>query len=194
MNYNLINPSFSGGTSKDISTYAENPIDAAKNIWSKLSEFIKNHTPSFYFSTKNDKGDIDHFKVKEIVKGGNVKFEINKYTDNEVHKNDEMFNKILTGGHHFKFDNFDSSDSSSSSDSFKDTKHFDDSSSSDSDYVFDKETYNSRFKNNSVLDFLTYYPNIYGINNLILPLFMSSFTPYVSIKLMPNLYAFAKLN
>ena len=69
-------------------------------------------------------------------------------------------------------DNDDSSDSSSSS-----------SSSSSSDLVFTFPT--GKTYNDLVL---TYYPTIYGVPNIILPTFISSFSPYVNVGILPNRY------
>ncbi len=143
---------------------------AAEDIWSKLSKNIKQYTPEFFFTIKNEENDkLYHYKVKENMEGGKVKFVISQFTD--VDKN--VLSKVdkMEGGRR-KHD--DSSSSSSSS------------SDSDSDYVYMPNKKSRRRRDNGVT--LTYYPSIYGMSNVLLPTFSTAFAPLgINIKLNSGL-------
>ncbi len=142
---------------------------AAEDIWSKLSENIKQYTPEFFFTIKNEEnGKLYHYKVKENMEGGKVKFVISQFTN--VDKN--VLSKVdkMEGGR-----KHDDSSSSSSSDS-----------DSDSDYVYMPNKKSKRRRDNGVT--LTYYPSIYGMSNILLPTFSQTFAPLgINIKLNSGL-------
>lgn len=202
--YTLINPHLKGG---DFTTDESTPMSAAEDLWQKLAEFIKHSTPSFYFSIKDEKdGKISHFKVEESVVGGDVNSiitehkknknknsknnaEIDAENDKKLLKNYEQDGGKINGGKRRIFD--DDFDSDSSSDSSSNSSS--DSSSSDVMYAKGSMGYNTYltpygmpYKTNEIsLQSLIYYPNVYDVNDITIPSFMSSFTPYVNIKMLP---------
>ena len=54
MSYTLINPLV---TNKNFKSNKKNENSAAEDLWSQLSSNIKNYTPEFYFSFKNNKNN-----------------------------------------------------------------------------------------------------------------------------------------
>ena len=158
MSYVLFNP-FIEGT--EFKSNKKNERIAAEDIWGSFSSNIKNYVPQFYFTIKNSNdGSLHHFKVKENVDGDKVHYTLSKFNksiDDNNLKNE--ISNIIGGKHHKK------SHSSSSS-----------SSSSDSDY---------KFKNRRLT--LTYYPSIYGVRNILLPSFVSTFTPFVRLNFPLNM-------
>ena len=160
MSYVLFNPFIEG---KEFKSSKKNEKIAAEDIWGKFSSNIKNYVPQFYFTIKNT-GDnsLHHFKVKENVDGDKVQYTLSKFSksiDNDQFKGE--IDNLLGGKHHKKHD---SSSSSSSS------------ASSEKDY---------KFKNRSLT--LTYYPSIYGVRNILLPSFVSTFTPFVRLNFPLNM-------
>tara|TARA_Y100000780_G_C13676151_1_gene414278 strand:+ start:391 stop:1008 length:618 start_codon:yes stop_codon:yes gene_type:complete len=84
MVFKLINPIIEGSMKKEID--AENELEAANNLWKKLSKYFLGGVPRFRFSIKKEKdGKIEyfHFEVKEDEETG-------KYT---IYKKEEDINK-----------------------------------------------------------------------------------------------------
>ena len=128
--------------------------DAGEDIWMQFSSNVKNYTPKFYFSIKNTKDNkLYHFK------GGNVKTQLTKFDKNKKNIDKILLSELnnLRGGKRVKYNDDSSSSSSSSSDDYLSIGH------------------------RSNMLSLTYYPSIYGVRNILLPAFTSSFTPYLNI-------------
>ncbi len=181
--HKLINPLFSNN---EFTSNNNNPYNAASEIWSNLSEYIRGHVPFFHYTIQNtNNGDMHHFKVNESVHDGDtVKYDIEKYdVPNEnaeiisIHKN-----AIQNGGYsklhkHHKHHKHSSSSSSSSTSSDDDSI-----SSSSSSYSSDDNTYPFRNKKttNIMLPYsspeyiATYYPAIYNIEDVLLPTFLKT--------------------
>jgi len=167
MSYILANPYVEG---KVLESNKKSVNDAAEEIWNELSSNIKQFIPEFFYSIQDtNKNKFYHFKVLENLEGGKVKYTLSKFNKNV---DDDVLNEVISqnGGRKKRYD--DSSSSSS------------DSSSSDDDYVYYPNS-KSRVKDN-VLS-VTYYPTIYGIPNVLIPTFSTSFTPYVNVSLNNNL-------
>ena len=147
---------------------------AAEDLWSQLSSNIKQFTPKFYFTIKDTKKDkLFHYKVKESMEGGKVKYVIKEHT--KIDKKLPVDN-LDGGGKKYKKYRKHHSDDSSSSDSDSDSNSSS-SSSSDSDSYHRRK---SRRDNNLSL---TYYPSIYGVPNVLLPTFSTSFAPFVNLRM-----------
>jgi hypothetical protein len=153
---------------------------AAEDLWGQLSNNIKQFTPKFYFSIKDTKKDkLFHYKVKESMEGGKVKYVIKE------HKkiNDKLPVDNLDGGgsrsgkKYKKYRKHHSDDDSSSSDSDSSSSSSSSSSSDSSDSYRRRKS--SRNNNLS----LSYYPSIYGVPNVLLPTFSTSFSPFVDIRM-----------
>ena len=60
MVFKLINPIIEGSMKKEID--AENELEAANNLWKKLSKYFLGGVPRFRFSIKKEKdGKIEYF-------------------------------------------------------------------------------------------------------------------------------------
>jgi hypothetical protein len=154
MTFKLVNPNVSN---QEFISKRSSPNKAAGEIWKEFSKNISNYTPKFYFSILNTKDNsLHHFKVKETLKNDNVNHVISNIKLDV--DNNEILKQLKTqkGGK----SSFLSDDSSSSS-------------SDDFRYTFN--TYN----NSPYM--LNYWPNIYRVPNVVLPTFVSSFTPFVRI-------------
>ena len=163
MVFNLANPYIEGNT--NMSSDKKTPSAAAEHLWSMLSQNIKNFTPKFYFSIQDGGSKkVYHYRVTEAEESGEVVYKISNYNTNKKEIDrvllNELNNNSQNGGKYKKSKN----DSSSSS-----------SSSSSSDDYYDK------IRRRQQLLSLTYYPTIYGVRNIFLPTFTSTFTPYVNI-------------
>jgi hypothetical protein len=164
MSYVLLNPYLEG---KQISSNKKDINLAAEEIWSNVSTHIKNYVPEFYFTVKEMSGGaLHHFKVKESLEQNKVNYSLKALKAQKYHKMDKsLLNEIANlqkGGRHHK--RHDSSSSSSSS------------SSDDLTYKFSSKP------SNPVLA-LNYYPSIYGVSNILLPSFVSNFTPYYKLNI-----------
>ena len=153
MGYILANPRLSGS---NIKSSKKNSSQAAEEIWNKLSENIKNYTPKFYFSIQEAGGSkLSHFVIKESIEADKVKYNLKEFKGKKI--DDKSFIKELKqeGG--------------------KKHRHYDDSSSSSSssEMVF---TFPAGKTHKDLL--LTYYPTIYGVPNVVLPTFVSTFAPF----------------
>lgn len=162
MGYILANPRLSGS---NIKSSKKNSSQAAEEIWNKLSENIKNYTPKFYFSIQEAGGSkLSHFVIKESIEDDKVKYNLKEFKGKKI--DDKSFIKELKqeGG--------------------KKHRHYDDSSSSSSssEMVF---TFPAGKTHKDLL--LSYYPTIYGVPNVVLPTFVSTFAPFTNIKLVPNM-------
>ena len=185
MKYNLVNPYLS---SKQISSSHDNPVLAGEEVWTSLSNNIKNIIPEFHFSIQNeDTKDLHHMRVSETVDENGAKYLIKELNKEKYHANDatllseiEKLNideQVGSG----KYDDSSSSDSSSSS----------------SELTFklsnkNKNSYSNVLNNGFNLGYgvnpvysLNYYPSIYGLRKVILPSFVGSYTPYVNIVYTP---------
>ena len=175
MTYILVNPVVHNN---QISSNEGQYSSAAEAIWSELSSNIKQYAPEFLFTIQNtDNKKLYHYKVKENMEGGKVKFVISQYTNVDkdvlakVDKDENM-----NGGRRCH-DSSSSSSSGSGSDS-----------DSDSDYVYmpSKKSRRKNRRNNGLT--LTYYPSIYGMSNVLLPTFSTAFAPLgINIKLNSGL-------
>lgn len=157
---------------------------AAEDLWGQLTTKIKQFTPKFYFSIKDTKKDkLFHYKVKESMEGGKVKYVIKEHK--KIVKNLPIDN-LDGGGSRKKYKKYrkHDSDDSSSSDSDSDSNSDSSSSSSSSSSGY----YRGRKSRNNGLS-LNYYPSIYGVPNVLLPTFSTSFAPFVNLRLgvIPNL-------
>lgn len=167
MGYILVNPKLS---SSSIKSSKKNSSEAAEDIWSKLSSNIKNYTPKFYFSIQEaGSSKLSHFVIKESVEGEKVKYNLKEFKGKKIDEKSLVDELKQEGGRHRHHED-DDDDSSSSS------------SSSSSEMVF---TFPAGKTHRDLL--LTYYPTIYGVPNVVLPTFVSSFVPFTNIKLIPNM-------
>ena len=173
MGYILVNPRLSNSS---INSKKKNQSDAAEDIWSQLSSNIKNYTPKFYFTIQEaGSSKLTHFSIKESIENERVKYNLKEFNGKKV-DNKTFLNELKQEGgkhkhkHKYKYDKDDDSSSSSSS-------------SSDEDLVF---TFPAGRTHKNLLS-LTYYPTIYGVPNVVLPTFSTTFAPFVNMRLLPNI-------
>lgn len=163
MTFKLVNPYIDGNS---IESSLKRTDDAANEIWSQLSTNIKNYTPKFLFTIQKGGNKLYHYRVNEKLENNKVSYVIENFNKNKINIDKLLLNELnksQEGGKHKK--KYYVEDSSSSS-----------SSSSSDDYI--------KFKNkhsyaNDIL--LTYYPSVYGVRDILLPTFSTSYVPYVRI-------------
>jgi hypothetical protein len=167
MGYILVNPRLSNSS---IKSSKKNSSDAAQDIWSKLAENITNHTPNFYFTIQEaGSSKLSHYVINETIEGDKVKFNLKQFKGKKIDEKSLLNELKQEGGKKHRHHDDDDDDSSSSS--------------SSSEMVF---TFPSGKTHKDL--FLTYYPTIYGVPNIITPpTFVSTFTTFpVGIKVFPN--------
>ena len=163
MSYILVNPMVH---EEPIKSTEKQSGGAAQDIWDKLSSNIKQYTPKFYFSIQDvKKNKLLHYKVKESMENGKVKYVISQYKNVD----ENLPTEDMKGGKRKKHRDRDSDDSSSSSSSSN--------SSSSDNYVYYPNSKSRRRRNNNGVS-VTYYPSIYGVSNVLLPTFSPSYIPY----------------
>lgn len=170
MSFTLANPFFE---KTNISSNKEEHVDAAKDIWRKFSRNIKNYTPNFYFTIKNEEsGKYYHFKVsEEITKNNKVSMKLKKLGKGKINKN--VF-KEFVARESFS-DNSSISSQHGGGDKYKkyDLEDDDSSSSSSSDYkISKKKTKGLR---------LIYSPSVYNVPVIGLPIVSSSIVANVAL-------------
>jgi hypothetical protein len=135
--YVLVNPYIDGSFKSEVK--ARNSQEAAKMLYTSLSEHFNNSIPSFHFTIqkgKSNSGKLYHFKVNESREGNTVDFTIKQHNvvdEDRSNKDfrgrlDQFKNKLKQGGgkhdKDHKDDSSDSSDSSSSSDYYRRAKQY----------------------------------------------------------------------
>ena len=180
MSFILANPFLEGGS--DITSNEQSRKNAAKDIWMKFSQNIKNCTPNFYFSIKNtESGAFSHYKVSEqISKNNKVGMKLKRLEKKKINSNAlDLFENNNLG---VDSDNESLSDMSSTGggDKYKkyDLNDNDDSDSSDSDSDSDTRI-KSRRKSKGIK--LMYAPGIYNVANIGMPIITSNFASVVSL-------------
>jgi hypothetical protein len=164
MGYILVNPRLPKSNFK---SSKKNSTEAAEQIWSQLSSNIKSHTPKFYFTIQEaGSSKLSHFIIKESLDNDRVKYNLKEFKGKKIDEKTFLNELNQEGGKKHKYKD----DSSSSS------------SSSSSEVVF---TFPAG-KTHKDLQLLTYYPTIYGVPNMFLPTFSSTYTPYLNIMTTPN--------
>ena len=169
MGYILVNPRLSNSS---INSKKKNHSEAAEDIWSQLSSNIKNYTPKFYFTIQEaGSSNLTHFIVKESVESERVKYNLKEFKGKKVDSKTFLNELKQDGGKKHKHRYNDEESSSSSS------------SSSSEEVVF---TFPAGKTHKNLLS-LTYYPTIYGVPNVVLPTFATTFAPFVNVRLLPNI-------
>jgi hypothetical protein len=169
MGYILVNPRLNNSS---INSNKKNYSEAAEDIWSQLSSNIKNYTPKFYFTIQEGgSSKLKHFIIKESIEDDRVKYNLKEFQGKNV-DNKTFLNELKQdGGKKHRNKHNDDDDSSSSS------------SSSSEELVF---TFPSGKTHKNLLS-LTYYPTIYGVPNVVLPTFATTFAPFINVRLLPNI-------
>jgi hypothetical protein len=141
MKYTLVNPFVTGSINTSIES--NNPNEAAKALYTRVSKHFTNNLPRFFFSIIDEKNNLKHYEVNEKKLGKEVNFAIKsaKMKESGERKVLAVYEKLSNqeGGKKKKVVKDDSSSDSSnesSSDSSSSSDNNDFSSSDDeSPYV-----------------------------------------------------------
>ena len=194
----LVNPVVGGTIEEFTKVSAKNSLEAAKKIYSKLSENFNNNIPKFYFTIQNiskskigegDSGKYSHFLIEESKNKNDVDFRLTRYN---VNGNTELFKKFKENlrkinkkinsnrkqkGGHYDLDYYEY---------YKRYKHdpiFDD------DWLFEDDIYFPRMKRSYIysqpISYWWYDPYVYSIKSsyYYTPTYVSTAIPYVSTPL-----------
>lgn len=175
--YRLINPYIEGTMTKDFP--GKTAIDAAKNLWQTLTQFIINPVPKFPFTLENkNNGSLHHFIVKETFsKNDTTKFKISPLDVNlKQSEIDNLKSKIdskMKGGMLFMTE-LDIDDDDELDDEEDDLELESIFSTAKSD----------KFKllnQNLPISYWWYDPLIYQVDSIYVPTFAQPLTPYIEI-------------
>lgn len=193
----LVNPVVGGTIEEFTKVSAKNSLEAARKIYSKLSENFNNNVPKFYFTIQNiskskigegDSGKYSHFLVEESKNENDVDFRIIRHN---VNGNTELFKKFKENlrkinkkiisnqkGGNIKDDNY--------YEYYRRHKYDD---YFDDDFLFDDDIYFPRMKRSSVysqpISYWWYDPYVYSIKSsyYYTPTYVSTVVPYISTPL-----------
>ena len=175
--FTLINPLIIGTMKTEYT--ANNGMDAVSQFWNELGSHLALNVPELYVTMKTSDNNLAHFVINEkLGKNKVAEYTISEYK-NELSKKKEIKfleavskyekrGKSLTGGSIEKKPKRDrSKDSSSSSDS-----------DLDDDY-YNFRRYRSRL--NTPISMLYYTPLIYNVDTVVIPTFVPTIAPYVTL-------------
>jgi hypothetical protein len=181
--YNLVNPCIGGSLNTQYG--GKTHLEAAKNAWVDLSQYLTNNVPKFAFTLeKTSDGKLYHFNINETIgENKNASFSI---TELNVDLSSKQISSLKTdynnmqqkldsqlGGkkHRYRDNNDNDKNDDSSSDS-----------SSDSDLINTIKLLKYKQQNQPIV-YWWYNPLVYRTNNLYMPTFITPLSPYVHINL-----------
>jgi len=181
--YVLVNPYIEGSFKSKIK--ARNSQEAAKMIYTNLSEHFNNSVPSFHFTIQkgtSSKGKMYHFKVSEEREEDTVNFSIKPVTL----RNEEAVNREFKG----RLDDIKTKLSQDGGKKKKSHSKHHDSSDSDSDLSSSSDYYlraRSRpYVPSYPFNYWWYDPYVYSIDTLYMPTFYSTSSPlYYTVTTTP---------
>lgn len=169
--YKLINPHIKGDMVTKVK--AKNSVEAAKILYTNLSEHFNNNLPEFHFTIQkgsSGKGKFYSFETKEKRLGDDVKFTIKPYTV----KNEKKSYKSLVSG----ISLFEKETEKMGGEITKDD--LDEVLDDSSDYYKRASTYVPVI--NYPINFFYYDPSLYKLKTVFIPTFYNYITPFISIK------------
>jgi hypothetical protein len=178
--FTLINPLFVGGNMKT-EYNANSGLEAVSEFWNEFGSHLSLNCPKLYVTLQDGNGKLSHYKINEKL--GNDKtanFTISEF-DNDLSKSrtDKFLNEVdkykkeghkLIGGSVDKKPKRDRSKDSSSSSTGLD---------SDDDEYYNFRRYRTRM--NAPFNMMYYTPLIYSIDTVVLPTFLPTISPYVTL-------------
>lgn len=170
--YRLINPHIEGDMKTKVK--AKNSVEAAKIIYTNLSEHFNNNLPKFNFTIQkgsSGKGKYYSFQTKEIRNGEDVKFSIKPIS---IKNEKKSYQSMLKSINKFKED-INKRGGEITKDELDEV--MDDSS----DYYRRAATYVPVI--NHPINYFFYDPSLYKLKSLFVPTFYSYITPFISIKM-----------
>lgn len=171
MHYEIINPIIIGTLQTKYES--ETPLDAAKQFWLKMSKIIVNEIPQTFFSLRDSKGKIYHFKVSERRSSDNVAdfmvTEYDKIDDSKIKKMTDLFTQMKSLAQKGGKKHWDDDDDSSDID--------------DAIIMFNKI---NKISDSHPIVYFHYIPHIYDSDTLFIPTFIYPYMPlYVEIGFSP---------
>jgi len=170
--YRLINPHIEGDMKTKVK--AKNSVEAAKIIYTNLSEHFNNNLPKFNFTIQkgsSGKGKYYSFQTKEIRNGEDVKFSIKPIS---VKNEKKSYKSMIKSINKFKEDINKRGGEITK-------EELDEVMDDSSDYYRRAATYVPVI--NHPINYFFYDPSLYKLKSLFIPTFYSYITPFISIKL-----------
>lgn len=176
--FTLVNPLIIGGMKTEY--VADNGLKATSEFWSELGQHLALNNPELYVTFKDESGVLSHYLINEKLGKNKVadytisEFKVDLSKSKEAKFLDAVQKykkrgKSLTGGSIDKKLKRDRSKDSSSSSSDLD---------SDDDY-YNFRRYRTRL--NAPINMLYYTPLLYGVDTIVLPTFVPTIIPYVTL-------------
>lgn len=180
--YNLVNPYIKGDLKTSIR--ANNSIEAARKLYTGLSEHFNNNVPKFYFTLQKGKsgnGKFYHFQVSEQKNGDEVDFALKPYSIPNSTKSENEFRSRLTT---FKSRIDNKVGGKSKAKKVMKKKTMD----SDENDIFedDSDDYYRMARSyvpviNQPINYFWYDPLVFKLDSVFIPTFYSYITPFVEI-------------
>ena len=170
--YRLINPHIEGDMKTKVK--AKNSVEAAKIIYTNLSEHFNNNLPKFNFTIQkgsSGKGKYYSFQTKEIKNGEDVKFSIKPIS---IKNEKKSYKSMMKSINKFKEDINKRGGEITK-------EELDEVMDDSSDYYRRAATYVPVI--NHPINYFFYDPSLYKLKSLFVPTFYSYITPFISIKM-----------
>jgi len=170
--YKLINPHIEGDMRTKVK--AKNSVEAAKIIYTNLSEHFNNNLPKFNFTIQkgsSGKGKYYSFQTKEARNGEDVKFSIKPIS---IKNEKKSYQSMVKSINKFKDDINKRGGEITKED-------LDEVMDDSSDYYRRAATYVPVI--NHPINYFFYDPSLYKLKSLFVPTFYSYITPFISIKM-----------
>ena len=182
--YTLVNPLIIGNMTTEFS--ADNGLEAVSKFWNEMGSHLALNVPKLYITMQEGgSNNLLHYKIEEKINNNKIadytisdlnvklsKAKQEKFLSEVEHYKSHGKNLIQTGGSIKKTPARDRSKDSSSS------------SSSDINLDSEDDYYNFRHyrtRMNAPINLLYYTPLLYNINTVIIPTFVPTVVPYVTI-------------
>ena len=179
--FKLINPLLVGG-SMNTEYNADSGLEAVSKLWTELGSHLALNVPKLYVTMQDESGKLSHYKINEkLGKNKVADYTISEFNLDLSKSHEEKFldavakykkqgNKLIGGSIDKKPKRDRSKDSSSSST---------DLDSDDNDDYYNFRRYRTR--TNAPFNMLYYTPLIYSIDTVVIPTFVPTVAPYVTL-------------
>ena len=173
--YQLINPFIVGEFKRKVTAKA--PLDAAEKVWKKLTTYITNDVPTFYFTLRQEGGSMHHFSVKEkrsvATDSESGEYRIEQYNPKTPKKILDRFQKSLA--------QVKTEEKQYGGGKKKDKRKEDSSDFEDSTEEYEK--WYKRYILSKPIVYWWYDPLVYMVDWFYVPTFVYPLTPYLRIDL-----------
>lgn len=186
--FELFNPILKGNVQTVVES--KNADDAAKQIWSNVSEYIEGVVPKFAFTIKNlANNKFYNYKVSESLSGGGNEvafklssFKLNNDTLKKVVKSVNAFQNILNDYNEEDSSLSGGSETSESKEDL-DKKEKEKREKKKLKKLYKKAKLKNYIENQSPIYYWWYNPYVYDVDYVYIPTFVYPVTPYVQIDL-----------